>query len=65
MERAGAEFLSYDSQRFIWEFRVFHFTRWGEDDDEDDEDEDIIHVVQPPNVPQKEEYKSAFKQVQP
>lgn len=65
LEKAGAEFLSYDSQRFIWEFSVFHFTKWGEEDDDDDEDEDIVHIIPTMNAPQKEEYKSAFKQVLP
>ena len=31
--------LSYDADRGVWEFKVMHFTKWGDSDDEEDEKE--------------------------
>ena len=33
----GATFLSYDHDRYVWMFRVDHFTKWGDDDESDEE----------------------------
>jgi len=38
--KKGATFISYDPKNnFKWEFRVEHFTKWGDDTDEDMEDQ--------------------------
>lgn len=37
---AGAQHLSYDGEKGIWEFRVPHFTKWGEGEDSDEEEEE-------------------------
>lgn len=40
LEKKGATFISYDPKNnFKWEFRVEHFTKWGDDTDEDMEDQ--------------------------
>ena len=34
-----AEFISYDTKTFEWQFTVPHYTRWGDDDDDEEEEE--------------------------
>ena len=44
IEKSGeAEHLSYDGDHFVWEFKVPHFTKWGDEeyDEEEDDDEDM------------------------
>ena len=45
--------MSYDGEKFTWEFRVDHFTKWGPGDESEDEDapmdepEESKEIVQP------------------
>jgi hypothetical protein len=45
--------MSYDGEKFTWEFRVDHFTKWGPDEESDDEDapmdepEERKEIIQP------------------
>jgi hypothetical protein len=32
---AGGEHISYDVEKFIWTFKVEHFTRYGNDDNDE------------------------------
>ena len=48
----GAEHLSYDAERFIWQFKVPHFTKWGQDDS-DDEDEQQTNTEDPADPKQQ------------
>jgi len=34
----GGHHMSYDGEKFTWEFRVDHFTKWGPDEESEDED---------------------------
>lgn len=52
----GATFISYDPKSFKWEFRVEHFTKWGEEPDEDMDDQND----QVPNIQYE---RSAFEGV--
>ena len=38
--KEGAQHISYNGDTGVWEFRVDHYTRWG-DDSEEDEDEQM------------------------
>ena len=66
---APAEHIGYDAVKGIWEFRVQHFTRWGQDesDDEDDEEVEAPEVANNAQAAQNkraEEHKAtAFQQV--
>lgn len=55
VDEGGAEHISYDSEKSIWQFKVAHFTRWGDDDESEDEEEE----AQPAEVaaPKPEEIK--------
>jgi hypothetical protein len=35
----ASQHLSYDADKGVWEFKVNHFTRWGDSDDDEDEKE--------------------------
>ena len=37
LKRGDSEHLSYDGDKFTWQFKVAHFTKWGEGDDDDEE----------------------------
>ena len=40
LQQSGdATFISYDPNNYKWEFKVEHFTKWGEDPDEEMEDQ--------------------------
>jgi hypothetical protein len=28
--------LSYEADKLIWQFKVSHFTKWGDEDDDED-----------------------------
>ena len=38
---APAEHIGYDAVKGIWEFRVQHFTRWGQDESDDEDEEEV------------------------
>lgn len=39
IEKSGdAQHLSYDGVKFEWQFKVEHFTKWGDQDDDEEMD---------------------------